>query len=230
MKRKQCKTKECSNLVWARGLCKTCDAKLNPEKYRIKKSVKPKKKGGSNSQVKRKRLKVIPLSKLDKLVWKFTSLAYRLQDSDEIGECQCATCPTVLYYIGTKKMHMGHFQSRRFKNTKFERKNQSSQCATCNGPGNNGRPYEMGVYLNRKYGSGTAEKMIEQSRISVKWGRLEYKEKLLEVFRILEGESNKRNIWDWKDYIAKWELKLYEKVISENLTINSELQFNGYKL
>lgn len=56
MKRKICKEKDCNYPVWARGRCKKCDARVNPDKYRIKVKVKtdgnPKRKALSKKRIK----------------------------------------------------------------------------------------------------------------------------------------------------------------------------------
>ena len=225
IKRKQCKAEDCRGYVWARGYCRMHDAVANPHKYRINKTAKKAVKKGA---VKKGKKKLITISKLDAFVWEITSLAYRLQDADEMGKVKCATCNKHLFYYGTGECQMGHFVSRRKKSTKFLRKNQLSQCSGCNGPGN-GQQYLMGKQLDLRFGEGTADKMLQTSNTIVKASRDWYKDILVQNIKLLVDTAKKKSLYEWKDGLAKWKLVVIEKVM-ETYPIVGELELGKSRL
>jgi len=95
----------------------------------------------------------------------------RLRDSDDTGHGKCCTCGKVLYY---KEAHCGHFISRRHQSTRWDEQNTSLQCPGCN-TFNQGRQYEFSLYIDKKYGMGTAEKILLRSRQLSKIGDFEKK-------------------------------------------------------
>lgn len=98
----------------------------------------------------------------DDTLWKHFSKFIRLRDSDENGICQCFTCPTRLEW-NSGGMQAGHFISRRHWATRYHEKNVHAQCVNCN-HFQSGRQYEYGLSLDKKYGAGTAEYLLAQSR------------------------------------------------------------------
>jgi hypothetical protein len=100
-------------------------------------------------------------AKLDKLF----SLYIRLRDAkDEF--CTCVTCGKTKHY--KDGIHCGHFQSRRHKATRWNEKNAHPQCAGCN-TFNQGEQYKHALYIDKRYGKGTADEMVLLSNTSVKW-------------------------------------------------------------
>ena len=158
---------------------------------------------------------LMPLTKLDNLVWKITSLAFRLQDSDRQGFVKCCTCGNKMYYYKSDAQ-LGHFKSRSAKWTKFLRKNLSTQDTKCNKYGA-GEQFKFGKFLDRTYGAGTAEAMMTYANKPEKFGRYEYKKHLLENSRILLDEAKSRRLYDWKSGMAKWELDFLEKLDDYNI-------------
>mgnify|MGYP001582548985 FL=1 len=69
------------------------------------------------------------ISKLKKEVWKIFSLYIRLKYSDWRGYVSCYTCGTIKFY---KQIHAGHFISRQFSATIFDKNNVRPQCYACN--------------------------------------------------------------------------------------------------
>ena len=86
------------------------------------------------------------------------------------GLVKCCTCNKVGHW---RDMDLGHFRSRTFLSTRFEDKNTAVQCKGCN-KYKNGEPYLFGKYLDRVYGEGTADAMVELSRQTRKISRVEY--------------------------------------------------------
>lgn len=84
----------------------------------------------------------------------------RLRDSDENGYGRCCTCGKRLFW---KDAHCGHFISRRHRATRTDEQNCALQCAGCN-TFNQGRQYEFSLYIDQRYGKGTADRILVRSR------------------------------------------------------------------
>ncbi|NDG52015.1 MAG: recombinase [Flavobacteriia bacterium] len=100
--------------------------------------------------------------KLDAIFSKYIRLKY----ADKDGFVECFTC-------GVKKfwekdgMQAGHFMSRKHTSTRFDEQNVKPQCYSCNCHFY-GRQFIFGQNLNKKYGEGTAEKLLQKSRQTLK--------------------------------------------------------------
>jgi hypothetical protein len=125
----------------------------------------------------------------DKL-WKEFSLFIRLRDSDADGFGNCITCKKKVHY---KESHAGHFISRRHKATKFDEKNVHLQCVSCN-TYNAGRQYEYSIELDRRYGEGTAEELLQKSNELKKFTKSEIDELTKEYKEKVKQLKNKKNI------------------------------------
>lgn len=110
---------------------------------------------------KRKFKKRTPYQKLKKDVWKLCSYYIRLRDSIEYARkynlpldtriCQCYTCAKV---YDVKKMHAGHFKSRKSGGSSgiyFDERGIHTQCTQCN-TFEQGRPTEYKEHLVKEYG------------------------------------------------------------------------------
>ena len=89
---------------------------------------------------------------------------------------KCATCDSIKNW---REMDCGHFRIRKHNSTRCHPHNALAQCPHCNRgyAGNNpkGEQYLMGLKLDEIFGEGTAQKMIELSRESVKMSWLDWK-------------------------------------------------------
>jgi len=96
------------------------------------------------------------VAELDKVF----SIFIRLRDIDADGFSYCVTCgkPMTL-----KTSQCGHFISRRHFATRWEEKNCAAQCYACN-MHNQGRQYEFGLAIDNRFGVGTAQKLLIQSK------------------------------------------------------------------
>jgi hypothetical protein len=92
---------------------------------------------------------------------KWFSYYTRLCDAYESGYARCFTCGSVRWW---KAMHCGHFVSRGKPMTRFNEQNCHSQCPTCNGEGN-GQLALYTIALDKLYGEGTAQKLIDLGSI-----------------------------------------------------------------
>ena len=96
------------------------------------------------------------VAELDKVF----SIFIRLRDIDADGFSYCVTCgkPMTL-----KTSQCGHFISRRHFATRWEEKNCAAQCYACN-MHNQGKQYEFGLAIDNRFGVGTAQKLLIQSK------------------------------------------------------------------
>lgn len=88
-------------------------------------------------------------AKLDKQF----SLYVRLRDSNSKGIGKCITCDEPKHYT---QAHAGHFQSRRYLNTRWDEQNVNLQCPGCNNWGA-GEQYKYAKALDLKYGKEVPE-------------------------------------------------------------------------
>lgn len=114
------------------------------------------------------------ISKLKKDLDKVFSLYIRLRHASKDGIVKCFTCDKTAHY---KKMHAGHFMSRKHYATRWDSEigNVQVQCPRCNLFGQ-GEQYAFGKLLDIRFGEGTAEKLQELSRTTVKYMRFEYED------------------------------------------------------
>lgn len=117
MKQKVCSRCEKPKRIWARGLCKSCDIIINPQKYMIEKKVVTKKK---------KPKTITKLKKeLDDVFSKYIRHFYSL-DGENV---ECYTCGVVK---PIKEMQNAHFWSRSHLSTRWEEENCRVGCVSCN--------------------------------------------------------------------------------------------------
>ena len=114
------------------------------------------------------------ISKLKKELDKWFSLFIRLRDANEYGIVQCFTSGRVYHY---KKLHAGHFMSRRHLATRWCEINVQPQSAADNLFGQ-GEQYKFGLNLDAKFGEGTSEELQYKARQTVKLSRIDYEEKI----------------------------------------------------
>ena len=99
------------------------------------------------------------VKKLDSIFSKYI----RLKHSKK-GICTCFTCGRK-YEV--KKIHAGHFMSRRHYSTRWDEDNVRPQCYGCN-VGNQGKQYEFAINLNKEQ-EGKADELLNRSRELVKF-------------------------------------------------------------
>ena len=110
------------------------------------------------------------ISKLKKDLDKVFSLYIRLRHASKDGIVKCFTCDKTAHY---KKMHAGHFMSRKHHATRWNEDNVQVQCVKCNLFGQ-GEQYAFGKLLDIRIAEGKAEELQELSRTTVKYMRFEY--------------------------------------------------------
>ena len=132
------------------------------------------------------------ISKLKKELDKWFSLYIRLREATDTGLCQCFTCGKVAHYK-QGGMQNGHFQSRRFLPTRFDEENCQVQCVKCNMYAQ-GEQYKFGLYLDGKYGEGTAQELEYLARTTIKLGRVDYEEKIVYYKSLVENLKKEKGI------------------------------------
>lgn len=148
------------------------------------------------------------ISTLRNRAWKFMSLAVRLEEADKHGNCKCCTCNHQMYYYKSE-CQCGHFRSRKRPATFLERKNLAAQCNICNHPRiGNGEQYVFGLYIDKKYGEGTALSLTNKSRLPYKITREYLEEVITNCAKIIYEQSQAKGLWDWKPGMLKKELEL----------------------
>tara|TARA_R100001463_G_scaffold11352_1_gene31814 strand:+ start:3696 stop:4112 length:417 start_codon:yes stop_codon:yes gene_type:complete len=89
------------------------------------------------------------------------SLYIRLKNADHGGFCKCYTCDRKYHW---KKIHCGHFMSRKNFSTRWEEDNVATQCVGCN-LFKHGEQYIFGL----KLGKELSEKLYLKSKKIVKF-------------------------------------------------------------
>tara|TARA_R100000781_G_C4061844_1_gene121292 strand:+ start:406 stop:813 length:408 start_codon:yes stop_codon:yes gene_type:complete len=124
-------------------------------------------------------LKTKTISKLKKELDKVFSLYIRLRNATPEGLVKCFTCGKIDHY---KRMHAGHFQSRKYLSTRWNEENVMVQCPRCNLFAQ-GEQYTFGKLLDVRIGEGTAEKLTQlATKTTLKLSRIDYEE-LIDKFK-----------------------------------------------
>lgn len=88
------------------------------------------------------------------------SIYIRLLNATDDGWCVCCTCGKWFHW---RDITCGHFQKRHHAGTRFNEQNCAAQCRGCNSY-NDGQQYLHGLYIDNKYGKGTAKKLVSLAR------------------------------------------------------------------
>ena len=94
----------------------------------------------------------------------------RLRDADKHGFCKCCTCGTIKHW---KKCDGGHFIPAEWLATCFIEHNCHSQCKSCNGF-LEGNKDEYFIFMEKKYGRGTVDQLIQQKHLNIKYTYSDY--------------------------------------------------------
>lgn len=108
-------------------------------------------------------------SKIVKKLDKVFSQYIRLRNANSMGIAECVTCGKRDHW---KKQQCGHFQSRKHYTTRWDEVNCQVQCAGCN-VFKYGEQYKFGIYLDQNFGEGTAEKLSNKARQTIKYSNIE---------------------------------------------------------
>lgn len=126
---------------------------------------------------KKKKAKTSRQKLIDKLDTYFSKYI-RIRDANEDGLVKCITCG---HYDFIKEVDCGHFMPRDQYATRWEEKNCNGQCRHCN-RFKDGKQYEHGLAIDKKWGKGTAEKMLIKSKSVCKFQDFELEE-MIETYK-----------------------------------------------
>ena len=112
------------------------------------------------------------ISKLKKKLDKIFSEFIRRRNADHLGRVKCFTCGVEKHW---KEQQAGHFQSRSHHSTRWDDVNVQVQCVKCN-MYRQGEQYKFGMYLDQRFGDGTAEELENRAKTIVKLNRVDYEE------------------------------------------------------
>ena len=112
------------------------------------------------------------ISKLKKKLDTLFSQYIRQRNADHLGRVKCFTCGVKKHW---KEQQAGHFQSRSHHSTRWDEVNVQVQCVKCN-MFRQGEQYKFGLYLDQRFGEGTAEELEIRSKTIVKLNRVDYEE------------------------------------------------------
>ena len=112
------------------------------------------------------------ISKLKKKLDKLFSEYIRRRNADHLGRVKCFTCGVEKHW---KEQQAGHFQSRSQHSTRWDEVNVQVQCVKCN-MYKQGEQYKFGMYLDQRFGDGTAADLENRAKIIVKVNRVDYEE------------------------------------------------------
>ena len=112
------------------------------------------------------------ISKLKKKLDVLFSQYIRRRNADHLGRVKCFSCGVEKHW---KEQQAGHFQSRSHHSTRWDEVNVQVQCVKCN-MYRQGEQYKFGMYLDQKFGDGTAEELEYRAKTIVKLNRVDYEE------------------------------------------------------
>jgi hypothetical protein len=134
------------------------------------------------------------ISKAKKLADTWFSLYIRIRQTDYQGYGKCITCGARKHW---KLADCGHFQSRAHMATRYHDFNSHIQCKPCNGPRGGGEQYKHGIYIDRTYGKGSANRL-----------------------ELLARTINKLNVWDLLDIAKKYKLLALEEAEKRGIDLS----------
>ena len=91
----------------------------------------------------------------------------------------CFTCEK--RFTDRARMHAGHFRSRVYTGTRYDERNVHAQCAMCN-VWKRGDYAVYAVKLQKQYGQGILQELIDKSRVVTRFGAKEY-QAIIEKYR-----------------------------------------------
>lgn len=158
-------------IVVKAGWCQRCNEQKKKD-IKSKRAVKVIDKAEKNKSI----------GKLKKDLDTIFSLYIRQRYADKDGMVKCFTCGKIDHW---KKMHCGHYISRRHLSTRFSETNCQNQCPPCN-LYNQGAGDAFAVHLKKVYGDSILEILEMKKNNKTNWGRFEYELLIKEYTEKLE--------------------------------------------
>lgn len=133
--------------------------------------------------MKKKKSKLISLSKLCKKLDAVFSQWIRRIDCNKDGKVACYTCGKVQHW---KRQQCGHYISRRHYNTRWDEQNCKPQCAGCN-IFNQGNSPSFALHLIKDYGVDILDTLHQRKNILCKMDRFTYEQQIENYERELKN-------------------------------------------
>ena len=139
----------------------------------------------------RRKLEDLTVKQLEKRLDIWFSLFIRARDSNEEGYIFCCTCGRPKEWRALFGAENGHY-SKRNKAHRFSETNCNAQCNYCNDR-MKGESDKHAIYIDKKYGEGTAKELRESENIIIKrhdWWyieKIEYYKKKFKQLQIKKG-------------------------------------------
>ena len=118
------------------------------------------------------------VKKLDTIFSIYIRRRFSIEDVAE-----CFTCGVQRHY---KELQCGHFQSRRYYSTRWDKLNCQVQCPKCN-IFNQGEQYAFSKRLDERYGEGTSNELSLKAKSLIKLSTNEI-EDMIKVYKDLVSE------------------------------------------
>ena len=135
-------------------------------------------------------LKDLTVKELEKVLDKWFSRFIRLRDSDENGVISCCTCNRFkTWNVG---VDCGHY-SKRNKRHRFSEINMAAQCKFCNSR-MKGEADKFALYIDKKYGEGTAQRLRATENQLKTYTRFDYLEMIKLYKEKAKLEAKRRSI------------------------------------
>ena len=103
------------------------------------------------------------VAKLKKKADKYWSLYIRYRDGEQRPDGWWTQCITCGEWKPLKQMQNGHFQRRSYNIVRYDEENCNAQCYVCNVL-RYGEQYIYAIELDKKYGDGTAKKLVKMAK------------------------------------------------------------------
>lgn len=111
--------------------------------------------------------------------WHEFSLYIRTRDSlkttGSTEYCACVTCGRLYPRVGVGCIQAGHFIAGRTNAVLFSERGVNGQCYGCN-TGKGGAHVEYFLWMEKNYGRGVIDELIQQSKGTVKYKAFDYDE------------------------------------------------------
>ena len=121
------------------------------------------------------------------ILWYVTSQYVRKEEFIKYGGRCVDNCGWVAQ-AWNEDTDCGHFRPAKSLATRFLRENLALQRKHCNSPrGGNGRQYDFGIEIDKRYGLGTAERLTELSKTTSKpFSKEWYHQEILRIQALLK--------------------------------------------
>lgn len=137
--------------------------------------------------------KYIRYKGLPGVLWWVLSRYVRITEFNQYGGVCVDGCGIPI--LDWREADAGHFRSAKSLSTRFRRENLGIQRKHCNSPrGGNGRQYDFGKEVDKRYGTGTADRLTElAAQTTAPFKDAWYDQEIRRILKLLETVDNAQN-------------------------------------